>query len=75
MRIRINLCFGNQKKSERRILMKDPLNGLIEAIGGMAEMVALIRDSLLKNGFTREEAVSMAGECLTAIILNAGGKK
>lgn len=55
--------------------MKDPLTGFIEAIGGMAEMVGLLRDSLLKNGFTREEAVSMAGECLTAIILNAGGKK
>ena len=53
--------------------MDSQLKKLIEGIGSMAEMAAIIRDALIKNGFTRSEAVEIASNFITSIIRNAGG--
>lgn len=53
--------------------MGDHLEKLIEGIGSMAEMAAIIRDALIKNGFTRSEAVGIASNCITSMLRNAGG--
>jgi hypothetical protein len=38
------------------------VNQLITAVGAVSEMAALMRDHLMANGFTRKEAVSIAGQ-------------
>ena len=53
--------------------MDNQLRKLIEGIGSMAEMAAIIRDALVKNGFTRSEAVDIASNFITSIIRNSGG--
>lgn len=53
--------------------MGDHLGKLIEGIGSMAEMAAIIRDALIKNGFTRSEAVGIASNCITSMLRNANG--
>ena len=53
--------------------MDNQLKKLIEGIGSMAEMAAIIRDALIKNGFTRSEAVDIASNFITSIIHNSGG--
>ena len=53
--------------------MDNQLKKLIEGVGSMAEMAAIIRDALIKNGFTRSEAVDIASSFITSIIRNAGG--
>lgn len=53
--------------------MGDHLGKLIEGIGSMAEIAAIIRDALIKNGFTRSEAVGIASNCITSMLRNAGG--
>ena len=53
--------------------MDNQLGKLIEGIGSMAEMAAIIRDALIKNGFTRSEAVGIASNCIASMLLNAGG--
>ena len=53
--------------------MDSHLKKLIEGIGSMAEMAAIIRDALIKNGFTRSEAVEIASNFITSIIRNSGG--
>ena len=55
--------------------MDDQLRNLIEGIGSIAEMAAIIRDALIKNGFTRSESVDIASNFITSIIRNAGGNK
>ena len=53
--------------------MDSQLKKLIEGIGLMAEMAAIIRDALIKNGFTRSEAVDIASNFIISIIRNSGG--
>ena len=53
--------------------MGDHLGKLIEGIGSMAEMAAIIRDALIKNGFTRSEAVGIASNCITSMLRNTNG--
>ena len=55
--------------------MDNQLKKLIEGVGSMAEMAAIIRDALIKNGFTRSEAVEIASNFITSIIRNPGGNK
>ena len=56
--------------------MDNQLGKLIEGIGSMAEMAAIIRDALIKNGFTRSEAVGVASNCITSMLLSStGGNK
>ena len=37
---------------------------LLMVVGAAAELCGLLRDQLIKNGFTREEAVAMSTEYL-----------
>lgn len=53
--------------------MDNQLENFIETIGSMAEMAAIIREALIKNGFTRSEAVSIASNFITSMMRNAGG--
>ena len=40
--------------------MDDNLKEYIKAVGALAEMMSLYRDKLMKNGFTRREAIQIA---------------
>lgn len=53
--------------------MDDQLSNFIETIGSMAEMAAIIREALIKNGFTRSEAVGITSNFITSMMRNAGG--
>lgn len=53
--------------------MGNQLENFIENIGSMAEMAAIIREALMKNGFTRSEAVDIASNFIILIMRNAGG--
>lgn len=37
------------------------LKNFINGIGALSEMAALLRDSLMQNGFSREEACGLVG--------------
>lgn len=39
--------------------MSSELQEFITAMGALAEMMRLLRDELLKNGFTRREAIQL----------------
>ena len=39
--------------------MNEQLKLLLDSIGGLAEMSGLMRDEMMRNGFTRREAVSL----------------
>ena len=41
--------------------MKEELKLLLNGMGALGEMCGLMRDELMKNGFTRREAVSLVG--------------
>ena len=43
------------------------MNEILNAVGVLAEMCGLMRDNLMRNGFTREEAVAMATYYLLAV--------
>jgi hypothetical protein len=43
---------------------KDDLKQLINGIGAICEMAGIIRDNLMKNGFTREEACAMTSDVI-----------
>lgn len=38
------------------------VNQLITAVGAISELAGLMRDHLMANGFTRKEAVNIAGQ-------------
>ena len=40
------------------------LKNFVTGIGAMCEMVGLIRDDLVKNGFTREEACQIVSQVI-----------
>jgi hypothetical protein len=42
--------------------MNEELKALINAVGILAEMMRLLREELLKNGFTRQEALYLVAE-------------
>lgn len=46
--------------------MKD----LITAVGALAELMRMFRDELLKNGFTRREAIQLTQEFMAEQIRN-----
>lgn len=51
--------------------MDNQLENFIETIGSMAEMTAIIREALMKNGFTRSEAVDIASNFIISMMRNA----
>ena len=53
--------------------MDNQLENFIETIGSMAEMAAIIREALIKNGFTRSEAVDIASDFIISIMRTAAG--
>lgn len=56
----------------------EEFNKFVNAIGAMGEMCGILRGSLLKNGFTREEANHLVGIFLTETLKSSnsqGGKE
>ncbi len=51
---------------------KQQIEKLIMAVGSMAELMRLTRDSLMANGFTREEAVLMCTKLMEKMMLSGG---
>ncbi len=49
---------------EARKLLEDTMTG----IGAACEIVGFLRDNLIRNGFTREEAVMMSTEALLELL-------
>lgn len=43
----------------------DDLRNLINGIGAICEMAGVLRDNLIRNGFTREEACRMVTSVLS----------
>lgn len=56
------LLMSNWSNNERRITMNENFKNLVDAIGSLAEIASLMRDNLVRVGFTREEAVKMAAD-------------
>lgn len=46
----------------------DALNSLVNGIGALGEMAGMLVKSLVQNGFTRAEAVSMTKDILIEMI-------
>lgn len=51
------------------------LSDFINGIGAVAEMVGIIRDNLIQNGFTRNESCHIVGMILTGMLTGTGEKK
>lgn len=52
----------------------NPINDLIMGMGALAEMAALMRDSLIKNGFTRKEACSIVSNYINELTIRQNKK-
>ena len=50
----------------------EALKNLVNGIGAMCEMAGLLRDNLIKNGFTREEAVTIVRSFITESFSDRG---
>lgn len=55
--------------------IQEKIEQLVTAIGATGELLGATRDSLTRNGFTREEAVDICAKLLVGIITNNGGAK
>ena len=55
--------------------MTDELKDFINAVCAMSEMLAVHRDSLIKNGFTRKEAIELCKSLQIALIGNRREKQ
>ena len=52
---------------------KNDVAKLINGIGAIAEVSGLFLNELMKNGFTREEAMVLVGEMIKVTFSSAGG--
>ena len=52
---------------------KNDVAKLINGIGAIAEVSGLFLNELIKNGFTREEAMVLVGEMIKVTFSSAGG--
>lgn len=43
------------------------VNEIVTAVGAAAEIAGLMREHLMTNGFTRKEAVTIAGQYICAL--------
>lgn len=50
----------------------DKLNEILNSIGATVEMITVMRDQLIANGFTRAEAIHMVTSVLTAMFQSGG---
>ena len=48
---------------------------VITSVGATGELLGVMRDALIKNGFTREEAVDICAKMIVGMLNNAGGAK
>lgn len=54
---------------------EEKIKGLIMGIGAIAELLKIYRDSLLANGFTREEAFILCQDLEQMVFETAGGNR
>ena len=47
---------------------------MLVSVGAMGELLGIVRESLIKNGFTRMEAVAMCSQMMVAMITGTPGK-
>lgn len=50
--------------------MSDDLKDLLQSIGALSELLGIMRDELIKGGFTREESVYLIGVILESVVTN-----
>ena len=55
--------------------MSNPVSDALAAIGAMCEISGVMREELIKNGFTRREAVALVGDYITATFSPKGNKE
>lgn len=53
--------------------MSDSIKDLINGMGALAETAGIFRDMLVKNGFTRSEAISMCKTYISTTLSSAAG--
>lgn len=51
--------------------MSERLKLLLQSIGALSELLGIMRDEFIKNGFTREEAVYLIGVILESVVKNS----
>lgn len=51
----------------------NPLNELVTGLGAVCEMAGLMRENLIKRGFTREEACDIVKEFIVQAFKSASG--
>lgn len=47
--------------------MNDDLKSFLNALGAMAETVGILRDHLIRTGFTREEAITICSSVVVSM--------
>lgn len=52
--------------------LNEAINGMTAAMGAACELTGFLFQQLIKNGFTREEAMQMATKYLMGMISNRG---
>lgn len=52
----------------------DPVKNLIAGIGAICETAGFMRESLIKNGFSREEALTIVNNFMIQAAFNTSGK-
>ena len=53
--------------------MNKKVEEFVNAIGAMSEMVGIMREHLMRNGFTREEAVDIVKAYIIAVMTGDSG--
>lgn len=48
--------------------MNGELKYLLQSIGALSELLGIMRDEFVKNGFTRDEAVYLVGVILESVV-------
>lgn len=48
--------------------MSEEIKNMIAAIGSVCEIASIMRDNLIKNGFTRQEAVSIVSNYVVNLL-------
>lgn len=63
----------SQKEYDQKVIQQK-IEQMLVSVGAMGELLGIVRDSLMKNGFTRVEAVAMCSQMLVGMITAAPGK-
>lgn len=54
---------------------QEQIKQFVNGIGALGETAGMLMNSFMKNGFSREEAISLTKEFLISVFLNGSGKK